>query len=100
MNCNCSTSEGQRSKLQGHVSYQQTKTLLLSRTSPFSQCADNVRVGACGIVSKSVGQTNRQIRVGDSKNVTVFEPLSTGHVIRRMRNSRVRILKGKERETL
>ena len=28
---------------------------------------------------------NRQIGVGDSKNVIVFDPLLTGHVIRRMR---------------
>jgi len=43
---------------------------------------------------------NRQIRVGDSKNVIVFEPLLTGHVIRRMRSGRVRILNGNQRETL
>ena len=41
-----------------------------------------------------------QIRVGDSKNVTVFDPLLTGHVIRRMRNGRVRIFNGNQRETL
>ena len=43
---------------------------------------------------------NKQIRVGDSKNVIVFDPLLTGHVIRRMRSGRVRILmvtKGKLR---
>ena len=28
---------------------------------------------------------NRQITGGDSKNVIVFDPLLTGHVIRRMR---------------
>ena len=38
---------------------------------------------------------NRQIGVGNSKNVTVFDPLRTGHVIRRMRSGRVRILNGK-----
>ena len=43
---------------------------------------------------------NRQIIVGDSKNVIVFEPLLTGHVILRMRSGRVRILKGNQRETL
>ena len=32
---------------------------------------------------------NRQIRDGDSKNVIVFDPLLTGHVIRRMRSGRV-----------
>ena len=34
---------------------------------------------------------NRQIGVGDSKYVIVFDPLLTGHVIRRMRSGRVRI---------
>ena len=34
---------------------------------------------------------NRQIGVGDSKNVIVFDPLLTGHVIRRMRSGRVRV---------
>jgi len=29
---------------------------------------------------------NRQIGVGDSKYVIVFDPLLTGHVIRRMRS--------------
>ena len=43
---------------------------------------------------------NRQIRVGDSKNVIVFDPLLTGHVIRRMRSGRVRTFNGKQRETL
>ena len=43
---------------------------------------------------------NRQIRVGDCKNVNVFDPLVTGHVIRRMRSGRVRILNGNQRETL
>jgi len=33
-----------------------------------------------------------QIGVVDSKNVIVFDPLFTGHVIRRMRNGRVHIL--------
>jgi len=37
---------------------------------------------------------NRQIRVGDFKNVIVFDPLLAGHVIRRMRSSRVRIFSG------
>jgi len=31
---------------------------------------------------------NRQSGVGDSKNVIVFDPLLTGHVIRRMRSGR------------
>ena len=39
---------------------------------------------------------NRQIRVGDSKNVIVFDFLVAGHVIRRMRSGRVRILNGKQ----
>jgi len=43
---------------------------------------------------------NRQIRVGDSKNVFVFDPLLAGHVIRRMRSGRVRIFNGNQWETL
>ena len=43
---------------------------------------------------------NRQIRVGDSKNVIVFDPLLAGHVIRRIRSSSVRIFNGNQRETL
>ena len=43
---------------------------------------------------------NKQIRVGDSKNVIVFDPLLTGHVIRRMRSGRVRIFNGNQWETL
>ena len=43
---------------------------------------------------------NRQIRVDDSKNVIVFDPLLTGHEIRRMRSSRVLIFNGNQRETL
>ena len=43
---------------------------------------------------------NRQIRVGDSKNVIVFDPLLAGHVIRRMRSGRVRIFNGNQWETL
>jgi len=43
---------------------------------------------------------NIQVRVGDSKNVIVFDPLLTGHVIRRMHNSSVRILNGNQRDTL
>ena len=35
---------------------------------------------------------NRQIGVGDYKNVIVFDPLLTGHEIRRMRNGRIHIL--------
>ena len=70
----------------------------------------NVRVGACGILSRSVGQTNQKqiygghseykIRVGDSKNVIVFDPLFTGHVTRRMRIGRVRIFNGNQWEPL
>ena len=41
---------------------------------------------------------NKQIGVEDSKNVVVFDPLLTGHVIRRMRSGRVR--NGKQREPL
>jgi len=43
---------------------------------------------------------NRQIGVGDSKNVIVFEPLLTDHVIRRMRSGSVRIFNGNQWETL
>jgi len=38
--------------------------------------------------------------VGDSKNVIVFDPLLTGHVIRLMRTGRIRIFNGNQRETL
>jgi len=38
--------------------------------------------------------------VGDSKNDIVFDPLPTGHVIRRMRSDRVRIFDGNQREPL
>ena len=43
---------------------------------------------------------NKQIRVGDSKNVIVLDPLLTGHVIRRMRSGRVHIFNGNPWETL
>jgi len=43
---------------------------------------------------------NRQIGVGDSKYVNVFDPLVTGHVIRRMRSGRVPIFNGNQSETL
>ena len=43
---------------------------------------------------------NRQIEVGDSKYVIVFDPLLTGHVISRMRSGRVRIFNGNQWETL
>jgi len=43
---------------------------------------------------------NRQIMVGDSKNVIVFDPLLTGHVIRRMRSGHVRIFNGNQWERL
>jgi len=43
---------------------------------------------------------NRQTRVGDSKNIIVFDPLITGHVNRRMRSRRVRIFNGNQWETL
>jgi len=43
---------------------------------------------------------NRQIGVGDSKNVIVFDHLLTGHVIRYMRSGRVRIFNGNQWETL
>ena len=43
---------------------------------------------------------NKQIGVGDSKYVIVFDPVHTGHVIRRMRSGRVHILNGNQWETL
>ena len=43
---------------------------------------------------------NWQIRVRDFKNVIVFDPLLTGHGIRRMRSGRVRIFNGNQSETL
>ena len=43
---------------------------------------------------------NRQIGVGASKYVIVYDPLLTGHVIRRMRSGRVRIFYGNQREML
>ena len=43
---------------------------------------------------------NRQIRFGDAKNVIVFDPLLTGHVIRRTHSGRVRIFNGNQWETL
>ena len=43
---------------------------------------------------------NRQIGVEDSKNVIVFDPLLTGHVIWRMHSGRVRIFNGNQWETL
>ena len=43
---------------------------------------------------------NRQIGVQHTKNVIVFDPVHTGHVIRRMRSGRVRIFNGNQRETL
>ena len=39
---------------------------------------------------------NSQIGVGDSKYVVVFDPLLTGHVIRRMRSGRVRVFNGNQ----
>jgi len=43
---------------------------------------------------------NRQIGVGHSKNVIVFDPLVTGYVIRCMRTGLVRIFNGSQWETL
>ena len=43
---------------------------------------------------------NRQIVVGDSKNVIAFDPLLTDHVIRRMHTGSVRIFNGNHWETL
>ena len=43
---------------------------------------------------------NKQIGVGDSKYVIVFDPLLTVHVIRRMRSGRVRISNANQWEPL
>jgi len=45
---------------------------------------------------------NRQIGIGDSKYVIIFDTLITGHVIRRMHSSRVclRIFYGNQWEPL
>jgi len=43
---------------------------------------------------------HRQIGVAHSKNVIAFDPLLTGHVIRRMRSGRVCIFNGNQWETL
>ena len=43
---------------------------------------------------------NTHIGVGDSKNVIVFDPLLTRHVIWRMRSGRVHIFNGNQWETL
>ena len=46
------------------------------------------------VVAQEKLYMNRQIWVGNSKNVIVLDPLLTGHVIPRMRSGRVRILNG------
>ena len=43
---------------------------------------------------------NRQIGVEHTKNVIVFDPVHTGHVIRRMRSGSVRIFNGNQCETV
>jgi len=43
---------------------------------------------------------NRQMGVGDTKNVINFDPLFTGHVILCMRSGRARIFNGNQWETL
>ena len=43
---------------------------------------------------------NRQIGVGDSNNVIVFDPLLTGHVIWRKRSGSVHIFNGNQWKTL
>ena len=45
-------------------------------------------------------ESKRPLIVGDSKNVIVFDSLLTGHVIRRMRDGRVRIFNGNQWKTL
>ena len=88
---NCSRSKGQRSRSQSHdqeiyavkgfgIGDAREQTTLNRRRSPIN--------------------VDRQIGVGDFKNVIVFDPLFTGHVIRRMRSGRVRIFNGNQWETL
>ena len=43
---------------------------------------------------------NRQIQVDNFKNVIIFAPLLTGHVIRRMCSGHIRIFNGIQREML
>jgi len=66
MQDNCSRSKGQRSRSQRHVTYQQTKTITRQRivisTSNLVGIID-VRVDACGILSRSVGQTNWEVEI-------------------------------------
>jgi len=52
------------------------------------------------VVAQYKLQVNRHIGVGDSKNVIVFDPLLTRHVIWRMRSGSVHIFNGNQRETL
>jgi len=93
MNDNCSWSKGQRSRSQGHaqeiyadkgfgIGDAREQTTLNRRRSPIKLYSE------------------RQIRVEDYKNVIFFEPLLTGHVIRRMRGVCVRIYNGNQWETL
>jgi len=52
------------------------------------------------VVAQKSCIVNRQNGVGDSKCVIGFDPLFTGHVIRRMRSGRVRIFNANQWETL
>ena len=85
MNDNCSRSKGQGHKVT-HKKFAQSRALALVTL-------ESKRPNKSCIV-------NRQIWVGDSKNVIIFDPLLTGHVIRRTRSGRVRILNGNQWEPL
>ena len=73
-------------------------------------CADThtaFYTGPCIILADNLNYIHRwatgvgqRIGVGDYKNVIVFDPVLTGHVIRRMRSGRVRIFSGVQRKSL
>ena len=71
------------------------RNLYVFNTGPCIIFADNFNY-----IHRRATEVNRQIGVADSKNVIVFHPLLTGHVIPRMRSGRVRIFNGNQRETL
>ena len=52
------------------------------------------------VVAQQKLYSERQIGVGDSKNVIVFDHLLTGHLTRRMHSGHVRIFYGNQWESL
>ena len=86
---NCSRSKGQRS--QGHA--QKIYAVQGLSIGPLESKRPLIVV----VAQKKL---YRQIGVGDSKNVIVFDPLLTAHVIRRMRSGVVHIFNGNQWETL